>query len=101
MTKFRVFIEAVDDPENPDLIARMGKLSRHKDERSIRALLANLPAVLAKGMDESTAERVQAYLGEVGAHVVLKPVTPAAKARPAASELPSPAATAAASRTSV
>lgn len=74
MERFRVFIERVDDPENPDLIARLTKLTRKKDERAVRALLANLPALLADRVEKEAAERLRGYLENQGARVIVKEI---------------------------
>jgi hypothetical protein len=73
MTKYRVFIEAVQDPEDPVLVKRLSKLSR-KDEKSVVVLLDSLPAVLAEDLDLEAAQSLKTYLEPVGARVLLKEI---------------------------
>jgi hypothetical protein len=71
VAKYRVFIEAVRDPEDPVLIQRLCQLSK-KDRRSVEVMLDSLPAVLAGGVERPAAEGLRDYLEPLGATILLK-----------------------------
>ena len=68
MSRYRVYLEAVQNPNDPVLISRLAKLSR-RDEQAVRHLLSHLPALLADGVDETLARRLARHLGRAGARV--------------------------------
>jgi len=78
MRKFRVFLAAVEDPEDPVLIGRLMKLS-HRSEKAARILLGKLPAQLAEGVDRDGVEYLRSFMDGVGARLQVKEVRPGSK----------------------
>lgn len=74
MRRYRVFIESVEDADNPALLTCLVRFS-HRDRAAVRVMLGNLPAPLADGVDAESAARLTDLLAPLGCRLFLKPHT--------------------------